>query len=126
MNNYITLNGKKYKTSAKDWMPAQLTKPGTVRVLANGEVDASYGPGVLMRWSGSVLASVTPEKDFGTLADLMEALSLPRELLFTDHYGNSYYVHVVGEIKVKSMVNMWDAGSNRFSVNLNMIKSRNA
>ena len=124
MNTYIMIGNYRYKTLAKDFAPAGIVKPGTVRVLANGEVDGSYAAAALTRWSGSIIAEVTPETNYGTIGQLTTDLSEMGEILFQDHYGTKHYVHIVGEIKFKSMLNMWDAASNRFYVTVNITKSR--
>ena len=64
MNNYITLDGQKYKTNGKAWTPAT-TKAGSVRLNLDGTLDATYGAGTLLRWEGEIKVRVTIEAGFG-------------------------------------------------------------
>ncbi len=62
MNNYITLDGKKYMTPAKFWQP-YVDKPATVRKTLMGATDVTFGPAVTEEWRGQIEGPVTPEDD---------------------------------------------------------------
>ncbi len=73
MNNYITLDGQKYKTNGKTWTPVP-TKAGSVRLNLDGTLDATYGSGTLLRWEGEIKVRVTTETGFGTIDQLRTSL----------------------------------------------------
>ena len=118
MNSYITLDGKKYATAAKTWTPVP-SKPGSVRLNLNGQMDATYGAGVLLRWEGDILARMTPLSGYGSPADLRASLIKTQGLTFTDHYGTAYTVHVF-RYKERSLSPNWDGATNeiKFQVEL--------
>jgi hypothetical protein len=62
MNNYIILDGKKYKTPAKRWSPVY-GKPATVKTTLMGVVDVTYGPGFYNEWQGEIEGPVVPIDD---------------------------------------------------------------
>ena len=57
MNNYITLDGYKYKTNGKAWTPSGV-KAGSVRLNLDSTLDATYGSGTLLRWEGEIKVRV--------------------------------------------------------------------
>ena len=73
MNNYIVLDGNKYKTNAKNWTPAP-QKAGSVRLNLDGTLDATYGSGTLLRWEGEIMVPVTAAAGWGTIAQLRTSL----------------------------------------------------
>ncbi len=87
MNDYITLDGYKYRTPARNWAPAE-HKPASVKTTLLGEVDATYGPTTTYEWRGEIAAPVTsPGTGWGTIADLRLSLKKRSALSFSDHYG---------------------------------------
>ncbi len=58
MNDYIVLDGKKYKTPAKFWQP-YVDKPATVRKTLLGDTDVTFGPAVTEEWRGQIEGPVT-------------------------------------------------------------------
>lgn len=123
MNNYITLDNKKYHTPATQWKP-DIQKPATVRVTILGSVDATYGPASIPGWEGEIEAAVTPETGFGSISDLRATLSKCEEVVFSDHYGANYYVHVLGPFQQDSKSPMWDGASNKLSMRVKLMRSR--
>lgn len=121
MNNYITLNNKKYKTLAKDWMPIQET-PATVRMTLSGKTDAAFAPSDVMEWVGTLEADNTPETGFGTITDIGTAIAGRAPVTFVDHYGTSYSVIIQGQIRKKSLLPVWDAAKNTFHVQVHLVR----
>ena len=124
MNSYITLDGKKY-TTPTGWAP-KIDKPATVRQTLNGVVDITYGPANFQEWNGVIRAYVTAQSGFGTHLELLATLAKRTEILMLDHYGVSYYVHVLGPFEPRSFTNMWDGASNHFDVQVHIVAVRPA
>ena len=120
MNNYITFDGKKYKTKHGDWVPKPF-RPRTVRVTAGGSLDATFGPSAFNIWQGKIIAPVTPDgAGWGSVSDLRASMLKASSLSMTDHYGTAYTVVVVGGGEEESRSPMWDAASNEFLVNITL------
>ena len=123
MNTYVVLNGKKYVTVAKTWIPT-FQKPMTVRNTLLGEVSATYGPAVIKGWQGEIKAPVQVEDaSFGTVQDLLAALDTLGPVSFTDHEGTTVDVHVTMTANRRSLVNVWDSASNCFYVPVAMTRA---
>jgi len=126
MNKYITLNSKKYRTPANAWQPV-INKPSTIRYTLLGTVDATYAINEAMEWHGQIEGPVTPDDSgWGTISDLRTTLLTKGEIPFTDHYGNSYYVHAEGPFTEQSLSSAWDSPSNIMLVNVRLLKGRSA
>ncbi len=113
MNNYITLDGLKYHTSAKSWKPDQ-NVPATVRLMMDGSLDATFGVKSLMIWNGEIEGPVTPEGEgWGTIDDLRTTLLKRTTLSFQDHYAlTTYTVVAQGPYAERSLGNKWDEVEN--------------
>jgi hypothetical protein len=118
MNSYITLDGKKYQTLQKNWLP-ETQKSMTTRLTLAGSLDVTFGPGSIKIWSGEIKARVSPATGYGSPSDLRTSLDKLTGLSFTDHLGNSYTVYTQG-YKERSYTPVWDGTSNliNFSVRL--------
>lgn len=117
MNNYITLNGKRYKTNSDTWTPPTQQRPVQVKKLWSGKNDVTFGPASIVEWSGDVIAPVVPDgPEYGSVVDLRTAYSLLQPLSFIDHYGVSYTVVLAGSIAERSKTPVWDGASNSFLV----------
>ena len=115
MNNYIMLGTKRYRTPADAWEPTTVT-PRTVRVLQDGSLDATFANVTIYEWNGVVEASVTPDTNFGTVAELQTQLATKGSVSFQDHYGTSYSVAYISKSgPLKSRTPMWDGTSNTVS-----------
>ncbi len=124
MNNYITLDGKKYKCPAKQWMPIT-TKPGTVRYTLLGEVDVTFGSTAIKEWQGQIEGPITPtDNTWGSITDLRTTLAKTTELAMIDHYGTAITVVAVGPFKEDSFMAAWDSPSNHFNITARIIKVR--
>lgn len=122
MNNYITLDGKKYKTPSKQWQPVS-NKPATVRNTLLGEIDATFGSAAIDEWQGQIEGPVTPtDGTWGAITDLRTSLRKNIQLVMTDHYGVAYDVVVFGPLKEESLMPMWDSPSNIIAVTARIIK----
>nr|MBN1228893.1 hypothetical protein [Anaerolineae bacterium] len=124
MNNYITLDSKKYMTSSKDWAPVWL-KPATDRITLSGEMDVTYGPGLIVGYTGSIIAPVTsPGTGWGTVSDLKTTLAKRTAVTFTAHDSSTAVnVHVLGPFNPASMSPMWDASSNEWHVPVRVLEA---
>lgn len=112
VNDYITLDGKKYRVPSKTWEPS-INKPETVRVTLSGALDLTYGPSVFKEWIGSIEAPVTPiDSSWGSVADVRTSLAKKSSVTFVDHYGTSYTVAVSGPFRERSISPKWDASTN--------------
>lgn len=122
MNNYITLDGLRYKTPWKAWGPPTIVNPGTVRLMLNGSLDATYGQGTVYTWTGEIIGPAIPEAgEYGDIDDLLASLREKNGLSFTDHLGNAFTVYVRGEIKQRSMSPVWNSEENEIYVNVTLM-----
>jgi len=122
MNNYITLDGKKYKTIHKQWTPGS-DKPSTLRRTLLGSLDVTYGPGTFNDWQGKIEGPVTPiDGTWGSIADLRLTIVKLTSVSMTDHYGVTFTVHILGPFQEESRSSMWDAASNMIYVKMRIVK----
>lgn len=121
MNNYITLDGKKYATQANDWTP-MYDKPATARYNLNGGVEVTYGPGVLSSWEGTIRVYQSPPSGYGSLTDFITTYNKLTSVSMTDHGGTTHTVHLIGAIKQKSLTPMWDSNSNVYFIPVKIVK----
>lgn len=123
MNNYITLDGKKYATNAANWQPVY-QKPHTERRTLTGALDITYGPATIFAWEGEINAPVTPrDVDWGTIGDLRTTLAKKQAVFLTDHGGDTYHVHCLGDNEERTLMNVWDSELNVFYVKVRLVKS---
>ena len=116
MNKYITLNGKKYATLSKTWVPT-FQKPMTVRTTLLGEVSATYGPTTIKGWQGEIKAPASvSDNSWGTIDDLITALDILGPVSFIDHVGTTVNVHITATGNQRALINMWDSSNNSFFV----------
>jgi hypothetical protein len=115
MNSYITLDGYRYRTVAKQWKP-KLIRPATVRVTLGGALDATFGPVSTYRWEGLIVSnygSSAPVGPEGNSYTLRASLEKRNTLSFTDHLGATYTVGAQGPFDQSSLKNVWDAPDNK-------------
>jgi len=121
MNDYITLDGFKYATSANNWKKL-LDKPNTVRYTLSGALDITFGAASPTRWVGDVIAPVSARSEgWGTISNLRTSLAKVSSILFTDHYGNRYNVFSVAPLQQRSLMNRWDDTNNVFFVPVELV-----
>jgi len=121
MNNYITLDGYKYRTMAKDWTPI-VNVPTSFRMTLSGKSDAAFAAGDIKQWAGTIEARVTPEDGFGSIDDLIASVLKRSPLSFTDHFGASYQVIVYGPMKQTSISPKWDGASNVYRIPVTLME----
>jgi len=122
MNNYITLDGKKYKTRAEQWQPI-VGKPAQVRYNLDGTTDATFGPATPNEWVGQILGPVTPDgEDWGDIDDLRTSLAKTTALTMVDHYSVEYSVLSLDGFMAESRSVMWDAETNEFRVMCRLVR----
>ena len=120
MNNYITLDGKRYTTVA-NWTPVT-EKPYTERYTLSGALDITYGPATPTAWEGEIVAPVTPRSfAWGDIDDLMTALAKKESVTLYDHDGVSHTVHCLGSHERRSLINVWDDDQNVFYVTVRLV-----
>lgn len=116
MNNYITLDGKRYAAPYKEFGPL-MNKPSTERVTLSGRSDVTYGPATLQEWIGILHAPVTPRAgEWGDIDDLRATLAKRYSVSYTDHYGTTMTAYILGPHPEQSMSPMWDGARNVFKV----------
>lgn len=124
MNNYITLDSKKYYTPFGVWSPPVINKPSTVEITSDGTTDVTYGPASFLSWEGDIEAPVTaPATGFGTVSDLSTSLAKRQTLAFYDHYNTQYSVHAIGPFHSRSISPKWDSASNVFLITVNLVQA---
>jgi hypothetical protein len=120
MNDYITLDGHKYATLQRSWVPIY-NPPMTARMCLDGTMDVTHGPAMWYQWSGEIKVEVTPATDYGGLSDLKDMIFAMTIVDFTDHRGDNYHVVVYGPTPEKSATPDWTAGSNELYVTVKII-----
>ena len=121
MNDYIELDGKRYRTGHPDWEPIE-DRPMTVKRLLSGATNITFGPATFTSWAGIIHADVSASAPFGTIDDL-RVTSRKREVLsFTDHYGVSASVVIDRRVGGRSLSPMWDAADNVWRMNITLLK----
>jgi len=121
MNDYITLDGKKYATAAEAWEPNE-DRPMIVRRLMSATTNVTFGPATFTGWRGVILVDVTPQTGFGSIDDMRTTYRKRSALSFTDHYGNTFSVVIDRTVGEKSISPMWTAIDNTFRINTSLIK----
>lgn len=111
MNDYISIDSKKYTTLHRNWEESALT-PSTSRILLNGGYDSSFGPSTKIVWNGEIRIDASEARaGWGVIADFKTVCKKKDRVTFIDHYGNSYDAHLKG-YKQRSLSPMWDGASN--------------
>lgn len=120
MNNYITLDSLKYKTSAKSWTP--LTgAPRSARITLSGALDSSYADSSAMQWYGEIIAPVTAEgAGWGTIVNLRASIAKTQNLTMIDHYGTSYTI-IIRVAEEYSLSSMWDGAENEWHMDVEVL-----
>lgn len=122
-NSYIILDGLRYKTLAKQWKPA-ITRPASARLTLQGNMEVTFGVGVLNRWEGSIIARpTTADPAYGTIDSLRASLRKTAPLAFTDHYGKEHSVVALGPFQETSLINVWEAAGNKIFVNVTLLSA---
>jgi len=107
MNDYISLDGKQYKCRFPDWVP-WFIKPGTIRYTLGGNSDVTYGTAVPQGWQGFIEVPYTGSSPWGGRTDFETSVKKLQAISFTDHFGSTYNVNIVGEITFEAMKPMYD------------------
>jgi hypothetical protein len=121
MNDYIILDGKRYRTAADSWEPTE-ERPMVVRRLMSGGSSVTFGPATFRGWRGVVMVDVGAQDPFGTIDEFRATYRKRQALSFTDHYGASHSVVIDRAVGEKSISPMWTATDNTFRVNLALLK----
>lgn len=121
MNNYMKLDGYKYKTPAKNWRPVP-AKPATTRVNLDSSTDVTYGPATIHQWIGDIIAPAVADGGWGTKDTLDVTITKRSAVAFEDHYGDACDVHVLGTLDAISLSPMWDGASNEWLVAVVLLK----
>jgi hypothetical protein len=121
MKNYIILDTKQYMTVFGEWQPL-INKPSSVRYLWNGNTDVTYGPGLPQEWRGMVRVPVTASGSWGSISNMRTTLMKKQSVSFTDHYEETYSVHIIGEITEDSFTPGWDNATNVFHIPVRLVK----
>ena len=116
MNNYIVLDGLRFKTPGNNWQPV-LNKPASARTTLNGELNVTYGASNMTSWQGTILGPVTPtDSNWGSIDDLRAILRKNESVLVRDHLNNLGVVHLMGPFSETSISNVWDCPRNEIRV----------
>ena len=119
MNNYITLDGKKYKTTAKSWKPSVII-PNTIRFNLDGSLDATFGPATIYQFDGTIMAPVTAPTGYGSVDNLRASLQKRQILTFIDHYNTTYSI-VSTNYTEYSLSPKWDNTTNEIGFAVQLI-----
>jgi len=122
-NSYVTLDGYRYKTLAKQWRPV-LNRPAMPRLTLLGDMEATFGVGALQRWEGLFAVphgeSAPGAADgtlYGNIYTLRQTIQKRQALAFTDHNGIVYSETVLtGPFDEQTLLNVWNSSSNKYYV----------
>lgn len=122
MNNYVTLDGKRYKAVFGQWAPTRV-KPAKIRKTLAGATDATYGPAITVSWEGTLIVPVTPSgSSWGSNTDLETSFDKLEDLTFVDHYGTSCSVIAAGVLQQNSLTPTFDSALNRFLFRVTLVR----
>jgi hypothetical protein len=121
MNDYVTLDGKKYATIHGQWQPST-DRPVVIKRLLSGNSNVTFGPASNKRWRGKFVAAVTPATGYGSVDDLRATCEKLEALSFTDHYGNVHTIVIDRAVDESSNVPKWDSPENKMHVNITVVK----
>jgi hypothetical protein len=121
MNDYITLDNKRYRLAAETFEPNE-DRPMTVRRLMSGATRVTFGPATFTGWNVTVLADVGATAPFGTPADLRVTYKKRTVLDYTDHMGVLHGVVIDRRVGERSISPVHDAPDNTFRMTLTLIK----
>jgi hypothetical protein len=124
MNDYITLDGKRYKARFPDFDRLR-RKPSRERMTLGGDVDVTYGPAVWILWEGSLIVEVSPgdSVNYGSCDELDATFDKTEAVGYTDHFGTVYTAHVVGVLQRQSLTPVHDGATNRFVYRVRIIRA---
>jgi len=111
MNDYLTIDSYKYRTSHKSWRMS-IQPLATSRVLLDGSLDVTHGPTTLYLFAGEIMAEVSPDTGFGSILNLRATLEKKQAFTLSDHYGTAYTVHAIGPFIERSLSPKWDSATN--------------
>jgi hypothetical protein len=121
MNDYIILDGKRYRVAHETFEPNE-DRPMMVRRLLSGSTRVTFGPATFTGWSGTLMADVSAVAPFGTPDDLRVTYKKRTSLDFTDFEGNAYTVVIDRRVGEKSLSPKHDAEDNTFRMNMTLLK----
>jgi hypothetical protein len=122
-NAYITLDGNRYAALRKSWKPVPV-KASQDRLNLDGTRDVTYGPAAFVDYQGELVAATSPsDTAYGSYADLLQTIAKTESVSFTDHFGTTYYVHVLGPYELRASLPDWDSASNVWYVNVRIVSA---
>ena len=121
MNDFISLDGKRYRCAADQWEPNE-ERPMVIRRLMSGNSNVTFGPATFTGWRGVVNVEVGAVAPFGTIDDMRATYRKRQALAFIDHYGNNYSVVIDRSVGERSLSPKWTAVDNIFKINLSLVK----
>ncbi len=118
INNFITLDGKKYKTSANNWLEIE-NSPRQHKRLLSSAGDISFGVNTFLAWKGDIFVDVSPTDIlYGSFDDLQTTFRKKSSLTMIDHYGVSRSVVMGGTMEKRSILPDWADPSNEFHISV--------
>jgi hypothetical protein len=123
MNDYVTLDGYKYRTVFGQWTPV-FNKPTTVRYPADGTLDVNYGETTYREWAGLFSAPITSEGvGWGTYTTLKASILKNENLSYIDHEDATVHsVAILGGFEVKSRTPDLYGASNKLYMMMRLLK----
>jgi hypothetical protein len=120
MNNYITLDSLKYKTSAASW--TVLTgAPRSARITLSGALDSAYNSSNAKQFNGQIIAPVTAEgAGWGTVINFRATAAKTQNLTLTDHHSVSYTI-IMRVVEELSLSPMWDGVENEWHMDVEIL-----
>ena len=121
MNNYIILDGNKYKTSSTNWVETEVS-PRQVKRLLSSKGDVAFGIASYYTWRGTLLVPVVAVAGFGEKADLEATYRKHNILVMEDHFGVKRNVAISsGALEKQSFTAMWDGTENEFHIPVEIV-----
>ncbi len=120
MRNYVTLDGKKYKTQNANWVETEVNARQVAR-LASGRGDVTFVSSAYFVWVGTLVAPISAASGWGTKADLAAAFRKKTKLAYEDHLGAAYEVAIGSKMEKRSQLPDWDNAENAFYIYMEIV-----
>jgi len=123
MNDYIVLDGKRYKARFPQFDRLR-RKPSRERMTLGGKLDVTYGPAVWVLWQGPLVVDYTPgDTLYGSSDELDVTFDKTVALTYIDHFGTAFTPPIVGNLPRQSLTPVHDGAENRFLYTVRIIKA---
>jgi len=124
MNDYVILDGYRYAAPFMQFEPRR-RKPARVRYTLGGTLDVTYGPAVPLLWQGKLKVPVQPTDSdvYGDIDQFRITAVTKTALAYTDHLGDVYSVHLLGEFHELPKLPVIDSTTNVYYIPVTIVRA---